>query len=131
MKGFSLIEVIITLAIISILAAISLPSYFQYLSRANRLHAESVLSQLSVSLENYLIDNQTYEGASIAQLPVDISNLRSHYEMHLTIADATHYTLAAAPIHRQKENDTACGTLSVNETGERMISGSASLEDCW
>lgn len=130
-KGFSLIEVIITLAIISILAAISLPSYFHYLSRANRFQAESLLSQLSVALENYFIENQTYEGADITQLPVDISSLHSNYEMHLTVADVMHYTLTAAPINRQEENDTACGTLSLNETGERMISGSASIEYCW
>ena len=61
--GFTLIEVMITVAIIAILAAVALPSYTQYLLRAKITEAASSLSDMRLKMERYCQDNRTYVGA--------------------------------------------------------------------
>ena len=74
-KGFTLIEVMITVAIVAILAAIALPSYTAYVTRSRVAEAVSGLSAMSVRMEQYFQDNRTYVGAcaagTVAPLPAD------------------------------------------------------------
>ena len=66
-SGFTLIEVLITLAIVAILAMVALPSYNQYVLRANITEAVSGLSDMRVKLEQYFQDQRRYTGACAAQ----------------------------------------------------------------
>ena len=61
--GFTLIEVMITVAIIAILAAVALPSYTQYLLRSKITEAASSLSDMRLKMERFFQDNRTYVGA--------------------------------------------------------------------
>lgn len=65
-RGFTLIEVMITVAIIAILAAIALPSYSDYIRRSRVTEAVSTLSGMRVKMEQYFQDNRTYVGACVA-----------------------------------------------------------------
>jgi type IV pilus assembly protein PilE len=71
--GFTLIEVMITVAIIAILSAIALPSYTQYVTRSRITEAVSGLSGMRIKMEQFFQDNRTYAGAcnagTIAALP--------------------------------------------------------------
>lgn len=73
-SGFTLIEVMITVAIIGILAAIALPAYSDYVRRGRIVEAVSVLSDMRVKMEQYFQDNRTYVGAcaagTVAPMPV-------------------------------------------------------------
>src|SRR5262252_747950 len=64
--GFTLIEVMITVAVIAILAAVALPSYLDYVTRGNLVEARSNLSDMRTRLEQYFLDNRAYPGACIA-----------------------------------------------------------------
>ena len=72
-SGFTLIEVLITLAVVAILAMVALPSYNQYVLRANITEAVSGLSDMRVKLEQYFQDQRRYTGAcaagTVAPLP--------------------------------------------------------------
>ena len=61
-KGFTLIEVMITLAIIAILAAVALPSYNEYVRRSRISDAVAGLSTMRVRMEQYFQDNRVYNG---------------------------------------------------------------------
>jgi type IV pilus assembly protein PilE len=74
-RGFTLIELMITVAIVAILAAIAIPSYSEYVRRGRITEAVSTLSGMRVKMEQYFQDNRTYVGAcgaagtSVAPLP--------------------------------------------------------------
>lgn len=65
-RGFTLIEVMITVAIVAILASIALPSYSDYITRGKLTEATSTLADLRVKLEQHYQDNRTYSGACAA-----------------------------------------------------------------
>lgn len=62
-KGFTLIELMIVVAVIALLAAISVPAYRDYVTRSKIIEATSALSGLRVSMEQYYQDNRTYLNA--------------------------------------------------------------------
>lgn len=76
-QGFTLIEVMVTVAIVAIIAAVALPSYSQYVLRANISEAVAGLSDMRVKMEQYFQDQRTYNGlpapcqaGTVAPLPV-------------------------------------------------------------
>lgn len=72
-RGFTLIELMVTVAIVAILASIALPSYTEYITRGKLSEATSLLADLRVKLEQYYQDNRSYIGAcangTVAPLP--------------------------------------------------------------
>lgn len=77
-RGFTLIELMIAVAIIAILAAIAIPSYAEYVRRGRITEAVSALSGMRVKMEQFFQDNRTYAGAclpaTIAPQPADTTN---------------------------------------------------------
>jgi type IV pilus assembly protein PilE len=65
-KGFTLIELMIVVAIIGILASIVMPNYTEYVNRARATEATSALADMRIRMEQYFQDNRTYDGASCA-----------------------------------------------------------------
>jgi type IV pilus assembly protein PilE len=65
-RGFTLIELMIAVAIVAILAVIAVPSYTEYVRRGRVTEAVSALSGMRVKMEQYFQDNRTYSGACAA-----------------------------------------------------------------
>ena len=128
MRGFTLIELMIAVAIIGILAGVAYPSYTQYVLKANRADAKAILMETAQFMERYYTTNSTYAGATVlsAVSPKGSSGSSVKYAVSFTAdPSATAFTLQAVPGSGQS-ND-ACGTLTLSNTGAQT----PSTAGCW
>lgn len=131
MKGFHLIEMLITLMIIAILMATSIPTYSQYLIYEKRLEAVSALAKTAIKMEHYHIEHNTYQGATLQTLHMPARIAKNSYQLIILSAAGNAYVLSAMPLGRQAEKDSTCGILTLNSSGKKSISGPGKLNDCW
>lgn len=129
-KGFTLIEVMIVVAIIGILAAVAYPSYLSYIIRANRAAAESFMMELSSKQERYVLDKRSYT-ATVSDLMSVPGEVSQNYDVTIENVAATTYTIKATPIGRQLVKDTLCGTLTLDQAGNKGQTGTGSVTECW
>ena len=125
-RGFTLLELMITVLIVAILAAIAYPSYQSYLARAYRSEAYTALNQWANLQEQYFLDQRHYAS--------DMTNLGApahpfvtdagHYRIQ-AVATATGFTLTATALDNQLALDSACPTLTLSSDGVRAP------EVCW
>lgn len=128
--GFTLLEILIVLVIISILSLLIYPTYSGYLVKTHRTYAIAALWDLAAKIEEYRIINNTYNGATLEKLHINTSNYRDYYNLSLS-ANADVYTLRATPVGKQAKNDVLCGSLVLDQDGNRHIDGSGEVNECW
>jgi type IV pilus assembly protein PilE len=128
LRGFSLIEILIVIGLVSILLFLALPSYRQFLQRGYRVEAVTQLVNAAACQERI----RAASGAYDTRRCLGATNLE-HYRLTIEpggqeSVDA--YRLVASPLHAS--GNDACGSLSLDHTGRRGISGpSSNLQDCW
>ena len=126
--GFSLIEILISLAIMSLIAGIIIPNYSQHMVHTKRLQAEISLTKIAAALEQYAAINNTYQHASLENLQVPKNN---DYSFNITNTTDTQFSLSAEPLEQQAVKDTQCATLTLDSTGKKGSSGNKTTEECW
>lgn len=133
-KGFTLIELMITVAVVAILAAIAYPSYTEYVMRARRTEGQNLLNDAAARQERWRAQNGTYaDEVAKLKLPNEAKSQNSYYQLELSKADNDGgYTLTAKRIGAQK-SDTKCGELTLDATGKKGVAadGPGTAETCW
>lgn len=105
-KGFTLIEVMIVVAIVGLLAAIAYPAYNSYIERGLQREAQGQIIELASALERYRSKNFSYGGATVAALAPEL-NANVNYGVQLTIpAGNQTYGIVATPRGRMAGTDT-------------------------
>lgn len=130
-RGFTLIELMVVVAVVAILASIALPSYQDSVRKGRRGQAKSDLVELAQRAERWRTVNNTYVGFVVTG--VDAQSPRegtAHYTVAIGNQAANTFTLTATPQGGQT-NDARCMTLTINQAGAKTESGSGTLQDCW
>ncbi|MCX7125341.1 MAG: prepilin-type N-terminal cleavage/methylation domain-containing protein [Gammaproteobacteria bacterium] len=130
-QGFTLIELMLALAIAAIMTTIGYPAYVSHQVNAERARAEVALMQLSGRLEGYFNDNGSYEGATLETLNASDLTQGLDYRLQILTVSDTNYEIQAVPMGIQETRDFLCGSLSLTDTNKRSISGSGDIDQCW
>lgn len=118
-RGFTLIELMVTVAVLGILAAIAYPAYGQYLVRGNRSAAQSYLMELAQAQVQYKADTRSYAG-SVDDLALPVPDaVASKYDIVIEVEDGPpqSFTITASPIEGTVQ--AGDGDLTIDQAGTR------------
>src|SRR5210317_1971817 len=129
-NGFTLIELMIVMAIIGILGAISMNYYGNYVLQSNRTDARAALSATATSLEKCRSLYSIYNHAN-CNVTFPVASENGLYSITAAFPSSTQFTLTATPVAGEAQtNDGECTTLTLDNTGFKDATGSAPAE-CW
>ncbi len=130
--GFTLIELMITVAIIGILSSVGYPSYMSHIQKAKRSEAQAALVSMATAMEQWRVENNNdYTGVTVGtgdtsiftdRVPTDGSGTQS-YTLSIPTLATGNYTLQATPVSTDD-----CGTLTLDSTG---VKASSTGTNCW
>jgi type IV pilus assembly protein PilE len=141
-KGFTLVELMIVVAIIGILSALVFPSYQRYVMRSGRSEGQAKLMEVMQAQERFYSQNQTYTanlgvgGLAYPNVAANAAAPSEQARYNVTSAAcaggtiATCVILSAAPQGSQA-NDTECGTITLNSKGTKTEGGTGTVSTCW
>lgn len=141
-RGFTLIELMITVVIIGILASIAYPSYQEQVRAARRADATGVMLAFASAMERHFTENSSYLGAGTTggntgtptifsgKSPIDGTD--NFYTLTISAATATTYTLLATRTVGGSQATDKCGNYTLTQDGTRgLASNTAAIADCW
>ena len=138
--GFTLIELMIVVAVIAIIAAIGYPSYINSVVKTKRTAAEGCVSEYATYMERFYTQNLRYDNDTVGNanpvvgnaptLTLDCAGPQSSgadYAFTVTAPTQSTYTITATPKGAQASRDTTCGALGLDQSGAKTPSTSG----CW
>jgi type IV pilus assembly protein PilE len=142
LQGFTLIELMVVVLIVGLLATISYPNYQQYMQRGRRADAKAALTEMAQFMERYYSENNSYSAAS---LPVTASprDGSAVYDIRFgssctdgavsvtSSPQADCFLVQAVPIVGAAMDGDRCGTLAIDNTGNKTATGNAGASQCW
>jgi len=133
--GFTLIELMIVVAILGVLASIALPAYQQSVRSGARAEAQSLLLQVAANQERFYSDNNSYSANANPLASPAVATITSEnglYQVAVAACGGGAITncFVATATPQDSQTQDACTTLTISNTGLKGATG-ASVADCW
>jgi type IV pilus assembly protein PilE len=131
LRGFSLIELVVVLAIAAILAALAIPNFTDHITRTRRLRAQADLLEAAHYLQRFRSVHGSFAGAALpAVLTRSPSDGHADYAISLVVIDdGAAYRLTARPAGSQASD--ACGALMLHANGRKSNASAMAVSACW
>ncbi|MDH3588648.1 MAG: prepilin-type N-terminal cleavage/methylation domain-containing protein [Gammaproteobacteria bacterium] len=136
-RGFSLIELMITVSILIILVAIAVPNYRSHVLRSQRSDAMSALLRVAAEQEKFYMQNNTYTGTlGTGGLNIKPTSQNGHYKLSVSGADQQGFVAEAVPNTAPDEDieDSLCVFFSFDQQGQKYAHDSGDADtttSCW
>lgn len=130
-RGFTLVELMIAVAVAGVLAAVALPSYREYVATARRADGRAGILSLAQAMERWYTERGTYVGATVGSTGIHPNkSSQGYYTLRIVAQDATTFRLRADPGGAQASD--ACGRFTYNQAGARGVaSATLTAAECW
>lgn len=128
-QGFTLIELMIAVAVVAILAGIAYPSYQEHVRKSRRAAAQAALLDVAARQQQYLLDRRSYAGTLAAlryTVPAEVS---THYQITTEAPAATPPTFTVRATPQGAQAADKCGWLQVDQTGAKTTQHA--VGGCW
>lgn len=123
--GFTLIELMIVVAVIAVLLTIGVPTYRDYMLRGHRANAQAVLTEIAGRQQQFLLDRRAY-ASTLAELNFTVdSEVAKRYDLQITIPVGTVPAFTVSAVPKDSQVGDSCGTLSIDQSAARLPAG------CW
>ena len=125
-RGFTLIELMIAVAIVAVLVAVAMPSYSEHVRKGRRAEAQAYLQAVAVRQQQFLVDTRAF--TTLTAVGVAVPQAVSDYytvTLQNNAGPPPTFTLTAVPKLAQATDK--CGTLSINQAGVKT----ATVAGCW
>lgn len=136
-KGFTLVELMVTVAIVGILAAIAYPSYTNYVKKTRRAEIVELMTEAAQTLERHYSRAGSYANTTTPTV-VTTADPTGNANYSLAVVrtaaagtTASTFTLTATPIAGTMMAGDVCGNFTLDNTGARGVTGTASVPTCW
>lgn len=124
-RGFTLIEVMVTVAIVGILASIAYPSYLSQIRKSRRAEAQATLLNIASKQQQMILDTRSYASTTSALNLTVPATVSQNYTVSITVGTATVPTFSALATPLGAQAADSCGTMGVDQGGTKTPSS------CW
>lgn len=125
-QGFTLMELLIAVAIVGILATIAYPNYLDHIYKTRRSDGQTALMNVASYLEAYYTQNNSYTDATLTGMGLTANSPQNYYTISISSLTTMSYTITAAPVAGSQQAGDSCGTLTLTNTNVKGPSIS-----CW
>ncbi len=120
LRGVTLIELLIAVALVAILAAVAYPAYTRHLVRSHRASAQVVLSDIAQRQQQFLVDHRAF-AATPTDLGVPVpADVAARYELQITVAGSLPPAWTATATPRAGTAQSVDGALAITSEGRRL-----------
>jgi len=129
-RGFTLIELMIVVAVLSIIVAIGYPSYLEHVKKSRRVEGMGNLLELADRMERAYSDRGFYP-TSLSEVNVATITDGGYYTLAIVTANNVSFQVSAAPTSLGKQNEDSCQTFTLTSLGQKSVTDSSLTDYCW
>jgi type IV pilus assembly protein PilE len=130
-RGFTLIELMIVVAILAIVVAVGYPSYMEHVKKSRRAEGMGQLLELADRMERAYSDQGFYPPKGSVSDVYTATTDGGFYTLSIVTANNVSFTVSAAPTSLGGQNDDKCKTFTLTSLGLKSITGSVPTSHCW